>query len=59
MCTWASTTVTKMTEAQQFTKPQAIAIHTPCLLAVETALPRFTHRTPLQVLRLTCNTGYE
>lgn len=44
---------------RQLTREQAIAFQNPCLLGVETVLPRYTHRTPLRILRLTCNTGYE
>lgn len=41
------------------TRAQRIALKFPCLLAEETAHPRFGHSLPLGTLVLTINTGYE
>lgn len=43
----------------QFTHPQRAALRHPCLLAEETAHPRYGHAGPLGSLVLTVNTGYE
>lgn len=41
------------------TEAQKIALSHPCLVAEETARPRFGHRQRLGTLALTINTGYE
>ncbi|MGH9001492.1 MAG: hypothetical protein ACRDYV_00015 [Acidimicrobiia bacterium] len=38
---------------------QRLALASPCLLSVETFLPRFTHRIPGGSVVLTVNSGYE
>jgi hypothetical protein len=43
----------------QLTQPQRIALRHPCLLAEETAHPRYSSVGPLGSLVLTVNTGYE
>lgn len=43
----------------QLTQPQRVALRHPCLLAEETAHPRFTTDGPLGSLILMVNTGYE
>lgn len=43
----------------ELTAAQERAIRHPCLLAVETANPAFTHRIWDKIVRLTVNTGYE
>jgi hypothetical protein len=41
------------------TREQRIAIEHPCLLAEETAHPRFAHRVPFGSVVLTVNSGFE
>ena len=38
---------------------QRRALAHPCRLAIETAHPRFTHKTSDQTTRVTVNTGWE
>ena len=40
-------------------KLQKIAIDNPCLLAVETSHPRFTHDQAWGMVRISVNSGYE
>jgi hypothetical protein len=39
--------------------PQRLALAKPCLLAEETAHPRYARRTGMGTIVLTVNTGYE
>lgn len=44
---------------QDLTQPQRTALRNVCLLAEETAHPRFAKAGPLGTLILTVNSGYE